>query len=423
MTIIYFILILSTVIFIHEFGHFIFAKKNGVYVYEFSLGMGPQIFKFHRKNDETMYSIRLLPIGGYVQMAGEVESDDKNIPIEKNLNSKKWHQKFMVIVAGILFNFLLAIVVFFIIGIFTGRPVGNPNINNIYKGDTIKKINEQTIDNLETYNNIINNLNDEIVSFELESSSRKTRTVKIIPISNNNKYTIGIGVTEKDKRIVIDSIDDKNILYENGLYENDTLLKINGKKVTNPDNLNLIFSLNYGKELKLEVESINGKTKNIVIKPEELKNDKGKTKKYNYGFSVKYNTEKGFFAAIKYAFTKFFSLIWQMILIVFYLFTGKLSLSSLSGPVGIFGAVNEAAKTGILDVLYLMGYISLNLGFMNFLPIPALDGGRLLFLIIEKIIGKPVKPKVENIIHTIGFMLLMLLIVVISFNDILKIFK
>ena len=111
-----------------------------------------------------------------------------------------------------------------------------------------------------------------------------------------------------------------------------------------------------------------------------------------------------------------------MILIIGYLFTGVLSLNSLSGPVGIFTVVGETAKTGLVNIIYLLAFISINVGFMNLLPIPAFDGGRLLFLIIEKIKGSPVNSKVENVIHSIGFILLMTLMVVITYNDIIRIF-
>ena len=117
LTFIYFILVLGITVFIHELGHFIFAKKAGIYCYEFSLGMGPVIWKFNRKNDETTYSLRLFPIGGFVQMAGEAVDLDENIPEDKRMQSKSWFQRFMTVIAGILFNFLLAIIIFFIVGI------------------------------------------------------------------------------------------------------------------------------------------------------------------------------------------------------------------------------------------------------------------------------------------------------------------
>ena len=117
MTIIYFILILGITVFVHELGHFMFAKKFGVHVYEFSIGMGPKLFKFKRKNDETDYCIRLLPIGGFVQMAGEEIEVDEDIPENKRLQSKPARQRFMIMVAGVMMNFILAIVVLCIIGL------------------------------------------------------------------------------------------------------------------------------------------------------------------------------------------------------------------------------------------------------------------------------------------------------------------
>ena len=131
MTIIYFILVLGITVFIHELGHFLFAKKAGIYVYEFSIGMGPKLFQIHSKKDETVYSIRLFPIGGYVQMAGESVEEDKNIPKEKMMQSKTWLQRFMTIIAGVLFNFLLAILLFFVIGLINGSPSRETFINTV----------------------------------------------------------------------------------------------------------------------------------------------------------------------------------------------------------------------------------------------------------------------------------------------------
>src|SRR5574344_2029938 len=122
MTLIYFVLILGITVFIHELGHFLMAKKNGVYCYEFSLGMGPKIYSFKRKNDETIYSIRLFPIGGYVQMASEEIEADENIPVKKRLQSKTIWQRFKIVVAGALNNFILGILLLFLIGIFYGSP-------------------------------------------------------------------------------------------------------------------------------------------------------------------------------------------------------------------------------------------------------------------------------------------------------------
>ena len=345
MTLIYFILVLGVTVLIHELGHFIFAKRAGIYVYEFSIGMGPKLFQIHSKKDETVYSIRLLPIGGYVQMAGESVEEDKDIPKEKQMQSKTWMQRFLTIVAGVLFNFLLAIVLFFIIGLVNGSPSNATYINTV----------------------------------EQESPA-----------------------------------------FEAGLEPNSKIIGLNGKKIRSMSHLALEFEINYGKNFKFEVITEDGKEKTIEIKPIEKNDDNTKT--YYYGFSYKNNYDKGILAAIKYAFTNVFALIHQMILVIFYLITGKLSLNNLSGPIGIYTVVGEAAQYGILTMLNLIGLLCVNVGFINILPLPAFDGGRLLFLIIEKIKGKPVDAKIENTIHAVGMVLLMILMVVVTFNDIMRLF-
>lgn len=345
MTIIYFILILGTTVFVHELGHFLFAKKAGIYVYEFSIGMGPRLFKWNRKNDETEYSIRLFPIGGYVQMAGESNEDDKTIPKDKLMQSKTWLQRFMTIVAGILFNFILAIFILFFIALFNGSP-------------------------------------------------------------KPNAY---VGSLEKDYPA-----------YASGLKEGDEIVGINKKRVSSAEILLLELEVHKGKTIDFMVKHEDGKEEVITIKPLEYEEDG--VKGYRYGFGLATKIETGFLAAIKYAFVKTGNLIAQMVAIIGYLFTGTLSLNSLSGPIGIFTVVGETAKTGLVNIIYLLAFISINVGFMNLLPIPAFDGGRLLFLIIEKIKGSPVNTKVENIIHSIGFILLMALMIVITYNDIVRIF-
>ena len=344
MTLIYFILILGITVFIHELGHFIFAKHAGIYVYEFSIGMGPQIFKFHRKNDETEYSIRLLPIGGYVQMAGEEIEADEDIPKEKQMTHKKWHQRFMTVIAGILFNFLLAIFIFFIVGLINGVP---------------------------------------------------TETTTVADVSKNSAA------------------------FKAGLKSGDKILKINGTKIVSSDHFMLLVQINGKDKMNMTILR-DGKEKALQITPKEIKENDQVS--YQYGFSLKNHLVHDFFSAVKYGFTKMFSLIHQMILIIAYLLLGKLSISSLAGPVGIYTVVDQSAKAGILSLIYLLGFLSLNVGFINLLPIPAFDGGRLLFLIIEKIKGSPVKPKIENTIHEIGFVFLMVLMVVITYHDILRLF-
>lgn len=345
MTIIYFILILGGIVFFHELGHFIFAKRAGVYVYEFSIGMGPQIFKHKSKKDETIYSIRLFPIGGFVQMAGEEIEVDESVPKEKRMQEKKWYQRLLIMIAGVMFNFIMAIVLLFIVAIVDGTPTN---------------------------------------------------------------------------KLVVSKIKEDSTSYINGLRNDYEVISINNKKFSSTDMASLELITNLKNELEFEVND-NGVIKKITVKADEV--DKDGEKSYKFGFSLTSPKERGLLKAIKYAFTKTFELIKYIALVLWYLITGKLSLTNLSGPIGIFSVVGETAKNGFINLVYLMALLSANVGFINLLPLPAFDGGRVLFLIIEKIKGSPLNAKVENTIHSIGFILLMILMVFITYNDILRLFK
>lgn len=344
MTLLYFIIVLGVTVFIHEFGHFIFAKKSGIYVYEFSIGMGPRLFKFKRKNDETEYCIRLFPIGGFVSMAGEDIEVDKNIPDDKQMFNKPWHNRFLTVIAGVMFNFLLAIILLIIVGLNVGVP------------------------------------------------------------ENKNK------IVELDKKYPI---------YKTNIKAGDTITKVNNVKVRNQDMLMLELAVHNGKTVNITVKHKNNKIETVKVKPKKVKVD-GKVG-YKYGLALENKVHKGIIPSIKFGFTKVVDLLEQMVKIIFYLITGRLSLSNLSGPVGIYNIVGESAKAGFINIIYLIAYLCVNVGFINLIPLPAFDGGRAFFLLIEKLTGKKVPPKVENTIHTIGFVLLMILMVAITYNDIMRI--
>lgn len=342
------ILILGILIFVHEFGHFIVAKKSGVHVYEFALGMGPQIFKFKRKNDPTIYSLRLLPIGGFCSMAGEViEEEDKKLKKSEYMCNKKPITKILILVAGVTMNFITALVLFFLQGLIWGS-------------------------------------------------------------SNQLSY---VGVVTNDSPIA-----------NSGIVEGDRIISINGVKTNTWDKIQVAIALeDEDKVYEFVVEKEDGTTKKYNVEP-IIQNDKDGNESYLFGFGADNNISHGILDSIKYAFIKFYSVISSMGLIIIKLFSGALSLKSLSGPVGMYTVVDTASKYGIENLVYLTAYLSVNLGFINILPFPAFDGGRVLFVIIEKIKGSPINPKVENVFHTIGFILLMILMVVITYQDILRLF-
>lgn len=345
-TLILFILILGSIVFVHEFGHFMMAKLNGVYVYEFAIGMGPKIWS--KKGKETEYTLRAIPIGGFCMMAGEdLEDDDlKKIPKEKRLQAKKPWQRFLIMFFGAGNNFICAVLLLFLIGLIWGGSSMEPVVTSVVK-----------------------------------NSAAAT----------------------------------------SGVEAGDRVLEINGHSIATTDDISLYLAIANPEEASdIKVRKENKKVETYSVQPKKKKVD-GETT-YQYGIGMQQDVEKGILPALEFTGKKTISIFKQMAVTVGYLFTGGISISQLSGPVGIFSVVGEQSSAGIMNILYLVAFLSINVGFINLLPIPAFDGGHILFIIIEKIKGSPVKPETENMIHTVGLFLLMLLMVVITFNDILRLF-
>ncbi len=347
LNILLFILILGILVFVHEFGHYITAKKSNVYIHEFSIGMGPAI-KTWKGKDGIDYSLRALPIGGFVQMAGEIyEDDDTNtVPKERFMCNRPWYQRLIILCAGVFNNFLLAIVILFVYALIWGGPTLEPKISEVTSGSPAERA---------------------------------------------------------------------------GIQSGDLITKIDNKKVGTIDKTQLVLILKSKKEtVDITVKHEDGKVETYTVKP-EIEKIEGLERKV-IGVVMVSENKKGFGNAIRYAFQKFASVMEQMWLTITNLFTGGVSIKDLSGPVGIYTVVGESRKAGIKYVLYLLAYLSINLGIMNILPIPALDGGHVLFLLIELITKKKVNEKVEAIATTIFFGLLILLMIYVTIHDIIRFF-
>ena len=340
-----FILVLTVIVAFHEFGHFIMAKKTGVYVYEYSIGMGPKLFG--KKKGETEYSLRAIPIGGFCQLAGEDldTDDDKKVPKNRRLQNKNPWQRFLIMVFGPVNNFILAVVLLLFIALIWGGNTMNPVLTEVEKG----------------------------------------------------------GAAE-----------------EAGLRANDTVLEINHHKISTSDDISLYLAVSDPeKTTTFKVERDDGTYATIKVKPKKIIEDGKET--YRYGIAMKQEKTKGWDSFL-FVWKKTISIFKQMFITVGYLFTGGVKVTQLSGPVGIYSIVGESRAGGLANILYLTAFLSINVGFINLLPIPAFDGGHILFIIIELIKGSPVKPELENKIHTIFLILLMILMVFITLNDIIRLF-
>lgn len=325
------IFVFLLVILLHELGHFTVAKIVGIKVNEFSIGMGPKIIQ--TKKGETQYTLRILPIGGYVQMEGEDETS--NDP--RGFSNAPTLAKIAVVAAGAFMNFILAFIVFSIVA-----------------------------------------------------------------------FSIGTATT------TIDQISPQSPAYESGLLEGDKIVRINESEITTWNDItDIIGDSSPNEYLNIQVVR-NSETKAVQVMPviEEGRSIIGIMPIYEKSISV----------AMKSGVENTFLVIRVMFDFISSIFKGEFSTNDLAGPVGVINQIGEVAKMGVLNLLLLLGFISVNLGFFNLLPLPALDGGRIVFLLIELVRGKPMDVEKEGLIHMIGLILLMLLMVFVTYKDLINIF-
>jgi len=355
-TLIIFILVLGILILAHEWGHFIIARRSGLTVEKFGFGFPPRIFSI--KRGETLYSINLLPLGGFVKILGEDGSELEN---PKSFSSKSVGIRSLITISGVFMNFLLAALLL-VIGFYIGLP------------QIIDKDNEALAKNVEI----------QIVAVSNGSPAEKSG----IKMGDVIKY-----VKSENKNVAINEI---STLQEN---------------INNSKGKEIILAIERGKEM-LEINAA------PRINPPKGEGALGiALAKTGVIF---YPWYKSLWLGIKSAFI----ISWEIIKGFESLFknlitSGKIP-QDISGPVGIAVLTNQAATLGFIYLLQLVAIISLNLAVLNLIPFPALDGGRLLFLGIEKIKGSKVNPKVENAVHSVGIVLLLALVILITYRDIIK---
>ncbi|WP_153731312.1 RIP metalloprotease RseP [Sporosarcina obsidiansis] len=416
-TVIAFVVIFGTLVAFHEFGHFLFAKKAGIMVREFAIGMGPKILAIRK--GETLYTIRLLPLGGYVRMAGE---DFDTVELQPGYR------------VGLLLNAQDEIE-----KIYLNRNVSNPNILNleVEKSDLDKELYIEGYDEegklvhlkISRTAMIIEKGQETLIApydRQFESKSLGSRALAIFagPLFNFILaffifLALGLLNGVPTNEPIISEVKPNTPAQMSGLKKGDLITGVDGKSIDSWTLFSQAIQESPGVPLALEVER-DGKTLPIEVTPESL-TDAGK----EYGqIGVIYSSplEKGFIKSVvfgaeqTYTWTvKIFELLGQLV-------TGQFSIDALSGPVGIYKATEEVAQYGIFNLMNWGAVLSINLGIMNLLPLPALDGGRLLFFLFEGLRGKPIDKQKEGMVHFVGIMLLMVLMLVVTWNDIQRFF-
>lgn len=499
-----FLIVLSIIIVIHELGHFWFAKRAGILVHEFSLGMGPALYQ--KKKGTTNYAIRAIPLGGYVAMSGEngpndafikkgqtiglqldeLESvsfvvldqtnhqpdvvgqvldfdlygenfdplfivlnvDDKAVkylvnrdakyifrknqriqitPSESSFANKTLWQRFLVLFAGPAMNFLLALLILFTVAIIQGKPQNTPVVGasareELQSGDVITHLDGNTITTFDDVGSIMNGYESTQITVGYERAGvAGVATVDLQIILQNFGFTNRIG----ENNVIVGQVFAK--AQQAGLQTGDliTAISYTGLAHTSPTWTDIIRLSRMADEGEISITYIRGDAAAQTITYDVMERSVieslgAQTTILQIGIGRTYGFD--FVHMLTYPFTQFWSSVAEMGTTLLLLINPSVNvgISDLAGPVGIFSLVSNAASAGFVALLGFVAFLSVNIGLINLLPIPALDGGRLLFLGYEAVTRKKVPAKFEAIVNNVAFLLLMLLFVFVTWNDILR---
>ncbi|WP_368654849.1 RIP metalloprotease RseP [Ornithinibacillus sp. 4-3] len=416
-TIIAFIFMFGLLVFVHEFGHLILAKRTGMLAREFAIGFGPKIFSFTK--NETLYTIRLLPLGGYVRVAGEdpeiielkpghhvgLEFDENGKVAKIIVNNKSKHPNARIIeIEKVDLNHELMI---------EGYEIDEPSELLRFE---VKRDAFFVMDETET----------QIAPYDRQFASKSVgqRAAQLFagPFMNFLLAIVifiilGVAYGVPSEQAIIGEVVDDSPAAEAGFQSGDKVIQIDDQAITTWEEFTTIVRESPEEELQMTVER-DGQQENLLVIPQaetaenitfgqvgvQLAFEKSLWKSLTNGVSQTYETTK------------------LILTNLFMLVTGQLSIEMLSGPVGIYDVTDQVVQTGLHNFLMWTAMLSINLGIINLIPLPALDGGRLLFIGIEAVRGKPIDPQKEGMVHFFGFALLMLLMIIVTWNDIQRLF-
>lgn len=408
------ILFFGLIIFIHEFGHFIFAKLFGVKVNEFALGMGPTILK--KQGKETVYALRLFPIGGFVAMEGEEEASEDNRAF---CNQKVW-KRMIIIAAGAVFNLILGLIICVAI-VCDGDLVGTTKVAQFYDvavsnhegglmvGDRIIKIDGKRVFSDYDITYLMQRNADAAYEMVVERDGEKITLDKV----SFAKRTSGNFSYSED--CVLSNVSAN--MKDYGMKDGDKILTINGTKVSN--STDLVNEIGKGRENNYVFDfTVERDGETISLEKVEMMSVTV------FDFNI-LGEKRNVLNVTRNAFGYAFTLGRLVYLSLFDLLRGQYGMNDLAGPIGTISVITDMAQESIAtfdwsSMFLIMAMITINIGLFNLLPVPALDGGHLFFMFFELIFRRKIPAKYESYIHTAGLVLLLIFMAIISASDIWK---
>jgi regulator of sigma E protease len=426
-TILSFLFVLGVLIFVHELGHFIMARRIGVRVLTFSLGFGPKLIAFTR--GDTEYCVSAIPLGGYVKMAGETAEDTRTGASDEFLSKTKW-QRFQVLVMGPVMNLALAVLVLAVVlyqgtevPLFQDQPVVVGTLTNdsvakaagIQPGDRIVSVDGIETRDWERFSNAIAQTTNRPVRVVYEHKGRVEQTSLVPTPGPAGIASLGVLPSIRPQILAISS---GYPAAEAGLHARDVVLAANGERGIAYDRLLDVIQANPDKVVRFEIER-NGERKTIDVTP-RMNAGKGRIGADISAYEVR-TVKPGPVEALSLSVQRNWASSKLILKTLGGLVTGATSVKQLMGPIGIAGRTGDAAIEGWTVLLGLMSMISLNLGLLNLMPIPVLDGGHIAILALEGISRRDFSIQVKEKMLLVGFALLVLLMVTVIYNDLTRI--
>ena len=432
-----FLILISIIVFIHELGHFSFARLFGVRVLDFSIGFGRSIKSWETKS-KTIFNLRLLPLGGYVKMNGE-EITEKSRSSD-SYSSKKYYQKLLITLGGPIFNFILAIAIFFVINLFGTYKVmpivGDVLLNSIAnekgieKGDLITKIDNAEISSFSDAQLALSKRLGESGYLEIQILRDENFYEFYLPINNwlstkepsNLLYELGIFPPLKP---VIGSVSEASPAAVGGMESGDRILEIEGESILYWGDIRQEINKSRGDEILVKILREN-KINTLFVKPTFSENalswQIGISSSFELSDKARVLEKFTVIDSLQNSISQTYKVIENSIFFISKIILGQVSAKNLGGPVMIGQYAGESViYGGLYSFFYLIALISISLGIVNLFPLPVLDGGQALILTIEKIIGRDLPDKMLNFFYRLGTAFLIFLFVFVFFNDIFRI--